>query len=767
MTVKKIINFLMCLVMLVPVVFSNPQALLTVQAAETTSETEDENQYETETESQETEDVIENGVGIETYLEEESDGLASNSEETYGEDVAIGTVEDTDSVKTDNESETTDNSEDETFSESVARAGSNKGTATAVTLGTTTTATLAAGATHWYKFTTTGDNSFYRIKFTNVNIGGWADCYIKVYDANDVEQISYGCGSNGTGYEDIKITGKETYYIKIYAGSSSETGKYQVTVSEIKDDVSDIKSGSKALTLGTTFKGEINANGDVDWLKFTTTGNNSFYRINFTNVNIEGWAGCYIKVYDANDVEQISFRKESNSAGYEDIKITGKGTYYIKIYAYSSSATGKYQVTVSEIKDDVSDTKSGSKALTLGTTFKGEINAEGDVDWFKFTTTGNNSFYRINLKNVNINGWNGCYIKVYDANDVEQISFSKESNSTGYEDIKITGKGTYYVKIYANYSSETGKYQVTVSEIKDDTYDTKDKASAISLNKTYTRQINAKGDVDWYKFVATGTVKHRIKLQNINLDSNCYVKLYDSDDVLLQTEYAYNNSYINFDIKLKKNKTYYLEVFSSDSDKTGKYKITVSNPIINTPTSVKASSKSYNSNKITWEKVSGASGYQIYAKSSANGEYKKIATVSSSATSYTHKKLTTGKKYYYKVRAYKKVGANTYYGSFSGTVTSKPSLKVPSSVSVKKLGTGKAKLSWKKVSGASGYEIRRATSYYGTYKKVKTISSGSTTSYTNSKLSGWYYYYKIRAYKTVNGKKVYSGYSTIVGAYMR
>ena len=50
------------------------------------------------------------------------------------------------------------------------------------------------------------------------------------------------------------------------------------------------------------------------------------------------------------------------------------------------------------------------------------------------------------------------------------------------------------------------------------------------------------------------------------------------------------------------------------------------------------------------------------------------------------------------------------------------------------------------------------------YKAVSTIKKGSTVSYTNKKLtSKKTYYYKVRAYRVVNGKKVYSGYSKVKG----
>ena len=82
---------------------------------------------------------------------------------------------------------------------------------------------------------------------------------------------------------------------------------------------------------------------------------------------------------------------------------------------------------------------------------------------------------------------------------------------------------------------------------------------------------------------------------------------------------------------------------------------------------------------------------------------------------------------------------------------------------VKNSSSKAAKVTWKKVSGASGYEIVRATKSNGKFKKVKTITKGSTVTYTNKKLiKKKKYYYKVRAYRKVGKKKVYSSYSSKV-----
>ena len=66
---------------------------------------------------------------------------------------------------------------------------------------------------------------------------------------------------------------------------------------------------------------------------------------------------------------------------------------------------------------------------------------------------------------------------------------------------------------------------------------------------------------------------------------------------------------------------------------------------------------------VKWGKVSKADGYQVYRATSKNGKYKRIATTKS--VSYTDKKLKGGKKYFYRIRAYRKVSGKNYFGDYS------------------------------------------------------------------------------------------------------
>lgn len=190
-------------------------------------------------------------------------------------------------------------------------------------------------------------------------------------------------------------------------------------------------------------------------------------------------------------------------------------------------------------------------------------------------------------------------------------------------------------------------------------------------------------------------------------------------------------------------------------------KVVSAKAALKAPLGVNAESKTYNSIKITWDKVAGASGYEIYRATSLDGKYSSIKRITSPyTTSYTNTGLKTGKTYYYKVKAYKVVNGNRVYSKIADRVYATPRLNTP--VIKVKAGTNKATVSWNKVSGAYGYKVYRATSENGTYYLKKTVNSSSSLSYTNTGLTkGKTYYYKVRAYRVVDGKNVYSSYSTV------
>jgi hypothetical protein len=106
-------------------------------------------------------------------------------------------------------------------------------------------------------------------------------------------------------------------------------------------------------------------------------------------------------------------------------------------------------------------------------------------------------------------------------------------------------------------------------------------------------------------------------------------------------------------------------------------------------------------------------------------------------------------------------GKGNYTGTVKKTFKIVPKKATLSSVTSPK--TKNVKISWKKDSQATGYEVVYATnSKFTSGKKTVTVTKNTTTSKTISKLTkGKTYYVKVRSYKTIDGKKVYGSYSTV------
>lgn len=171
-------------------------------------------------------------------------------------------------------------------------------------------------------------------------------------------------------------------------------------------------------------------------------------------------------------------------------------------------------------------------------------------------------------------------------------------------------------------------------------------------------------------------------------------------------------------------------------------------------TGLKASS-SETKLKVTWKKVKGAEKYTAELLSSKG---KVIKSVTLKETSCTFKKLSEATVYKVRVRAV--AGKNK--GDFGKTLTVSTA---PSEIKLKSLKSVKRKtatLVWKKQSGVSGYEVQ-----YSASKKLKaaesvTVKKSGTVKLTLKKLkSKKKYYVRVRAYKSVDGKKLYGAWSTV------
>lgn len=224
---------------------------------------------------------------------------------------------------------------------------------------------------------------------------------------------------------------------------------------------------------------------------------------------------------------------------------------------------------------------------------------------------------------------------------------------------------------------------------------------------------------------------------------------------------------------------YYTVTYSSGCKNVGRYKATVkfSGPYAGTtaksvyytivpkaPSSalarLKTATGGYDDAVIIWNKVTGASGYHVYYRTSATSKYTYLGrAVGNSATKSN---LLDGTKYYFKIVPYYKSG-NTRYSALEGAFANVRTLKKVSTTPVIRKGTN-VRVRWYNISDETGYQISR--SKYKTGTNIVSTYKTTTATFKDVKATkGITYYYKVRAFRDVKvGAKtirVYAPWSNV------
>lgn len=147
--------------------------------------------------------------------------------------------------------------------------------------------------------------------------------------------------------------------------------------------------------------------------------------------------------------------------------------------------------------------------------------------------------------------------------------------------------------------------------------------------------------------------------------------------------------------------------------------------------------------RVKWNKVSGATGYRIYRKTT--GSWSKLADVGN-VNNYLDTSAKSGTKYTYTVRCMKNGQIRSNYDTKGVSATWKSSIKpgdiaAPTLIAAVAEGSG-IRFSWKPVTGAAAYRVYRKS---GSSSKWTSLVTVSGTSYLdNATNAGEVYTYTVR-----------------------
>ena len=424
------------------------------------------------------------------------------------------------------------------------------------------------------------------------------------------------------------------------------------------------------------------------------------------------------------------------------------------------------------------DSAATANSVKNGKTYYGSISSSSDKDYYKIKMS-KAGYLQLKFGHKNNQSTASCYnVVLYNKDNSEIYKFTSTGTETSFTSCKLgLAAGEYYVCVSQASTLYTGDYTICMTQKAVSGWETENNgdwatADNIKVGKAVNGVITGyTSDEDCYRFTLTKAQYINFSLAHEKINDagrSWYVVLYNASGKRLYQDYDHLYSYAGSTytespaVKLS-NGTYYLRVRAWAKNAVEKEYTLCVNKIENRKTSVTSvKSTAYNKLKVSWKVVPAATSYQIYRSTAKDGDYQNIKTINSVGTSsWTDSSVKTGKTYYYKIKTVVKTQNGEQTSGFSNVKSAK-AVPAKTTLKAKASDAKNVKLTWSKVKGASGYEIYRSNSKDGKYSKVKTISKGSTTSYKNGKLKkSTTYYYKIRAYRKVNGKKVYGKWSKV------
>lgn len=660
----------------------------------------------------------------------------------------------------------------------------------------------------YYGFQTTKDG-YIVINLQHSKVTGWqnkAIYAVTVCDTsgNSIYEMTSKAEDEAT--DSIKLglsAGK--YYIKVAGQNAYYGGNYVIKTtfkacSTWEHESNDTYDTANTAVSGTTYSGDIRTYSDVDYFK-TSLSANGYINVKLTHPVVSGqettnmFVLSVIRKVDKDQYTEVyttKIRGGDTSISTPNLGLP-KGEYYIKI-AGTGNTTGtllsgtsypvNYDVcikakTASDREVESNDSAATANTVKNGKTYYGSTSSSSDKDYYKIKMS-KAGYLQIKFGHKNSQSTASCYnVVLYNKDNSEIYKFTNTGTETSYTSCKLgLDAGEYYVCVSQASTLYTGDYTICLTQKAASGWETEnngDWASAdnIQVGKAVKGVITGySSDEDYYRFTLTKAqyINFSLAHEKINDAGRCwYVTLYNANAKRGYQDYDHIYSYAGSTytessaVKLSRG-TYYLKVQPYAKNAVDKEYTLCVNKIGNKKTSVTSvKSTAYNKLKVSWKVVPAAASYQIYRSTKKDGDYQNIKTIDSVGTSsWTDSSVKTGKTYYYKIKTVVKTQNGEQTSGFSNVKSAK-AVPAKTTLKAKASDAKNVKLTWSKVKGASGYEIYRSNSKDGKYSKVKTISKGSTTSYKNGKLKkSTTYYYKIRAYRKVNGKKVYGSYSSVV-----
>lgn len=354
------------------------------------------------------------------------------------------------------------------------------------------------------------------------------------------------------------------------------------------------------------------------------------------------------------------------------------GTYYIRLKNSADTRSDAYDIKTSiegvmnTAENEPNSAYAQANLLALNTDYTGVLGCEDDTDWFRFDIPASGQY---TFKTM---GYGDMYYYMYNEdltntilNEPKSGSFQKPETLT--KDLEMS-KGIYYFQVKSCHYRGSGKY---IFSLKEKGYQSSpqespqqattaapvqsvpnnnnamSRAKNFKVNKRQYWTVGGNNPADWFKIV----VPYKGRIQ---------VDFHSANDGLTKLILCKSNGkVINYaaskNVVILSAGTYFVGVTRTGTKVNYNFKLFYT-PVMSGPRITRTSS-SRKSVTVKFANVKGVTGYQISI--ATNKKFKKAWHIMTTATTRKITGLKRNRKYFVKVRAYKKYQNRYYYGDFS------------------------------------------------------------------------------------------------------
>lgn len=415
---------------------------------------------------------------------------------------------------------------------------------------------------------------------------------------------------------------------------------------------------------------------------------------------------------------------------YRDQNVSTGQSYYYKIFPYNNVNQKRVYGSASAIK--------GAKLIPNTPSINTIVGKDNGIV-IKWNTTAGADGYMIYRSQSASGTYTYC-------------GMMNNSTANMYMDRNVSKRQLYYYKVFAYNNTASGKVY--------------GHSSAIQSGAICPKTVN---NVNAY---VLGNKKLFLNWDKVPDADGYMIYMSRSGDGKYQFEALLPGNSKNeyTDINLTVGGTFYYKVFAYYSNSSGRsYSessvVASAQAIEKSPTGVyKVLGNGYKSQNLYWRVVNNASGYLVYrSKDNANFAYAG-ETKGAQSNSYVDSNLVCGTTYYYKVFPYYLIDGKRVCCKGSDVVSGKPIPARAKISSIEQIEGERLQITWGQVSGATGYLIYKSITPNGEFAYCGLVNNGAILNYVDSHVEkNNTYYYKVFAYRTVNGTKIYANASDVVG----